>query len=96
MKLYEAAMEFDRVLGDLQYEFENNNIVKGEKFKEIIEDEIDEDLIILVDNNKIKDEELEDDIYYKYIGVSNVEQEYYSSELCNISYYLFKFKTVEE
>ena len=59
---------------DLQYELEDNRISKGKKIKEIFDEEIDEYLNILVDNKKIYSNELEDDIYYKYIDVSDIEE----------------------
>ena len=96
--LYDAASEWFAYLTEFEYEFDENKISKGKKFKEIVEDlnEDGEDIKILVNNNKQSSNELEDEIYYKFLGFSNVEYPYMGGPEGEVSYYLFKFEIVEE
>lgn len=96
MTLYNAASEWFYCLSDFESEFNENKISKGEKIKEIIEDlNDDEDLYIIVDNNKQESSELDDETYYKFLGFSNVLQNYMGGPEGEVEYYLFKFETVE-
>ena len=96
MTLYNAASEWFYCLSDLEDEFNDNKISKGEKIKDIIEDlNGDEDLTIIVDNNKQESSELDDETYYKFLGFSNLLQNYMSGPEGEVGYYLFKFETVE-
>lgn len=96
MTLYNAALEWFYCLSNFESEFNDNKISKGEKIKEIIEDLNDnEDLAIIVDNNKQESSELDDETYYKFLGFSNVLENYMSGEEGEVNYNLFKFETVE-